>query len=162
MALSPRRLRHVESILARREEFGHFRSDTQRHRAVRGYAREMRRDRVFVNSFAAIGGLAVFGLVWWLLSPLRSTPTAAWITRAAAMMAGLAAFWAFRRGMYRQEAVTYLRQRLSMLNIPVCQKCGYLLEQLPTRAAKCPECGGKIPARMRGIISAIAAARNPK
>lgn len=83
------------------------------------------------------------------------------VTKAVLFVVGTAAFFGLLRWVHRLGAARALRIELLKAGVPVCPKCGYLLEGLPDDADRCPECGREFDDRVLGVLGRVDGTEDP-
>ncbi len=92
---------------------------------------------------------AVASLAKWLLAELGVPPGLAGVLLGLAIVATLM----FSIGALHRRVMGHeLRLKLLDAGVPICVKCGYALQGLPTDSTRCPECGRGLSDRARELI----------
>lgn len=133
----------VNALLASLPELEHFPSPEARERAIRDHVKTSRRGWGLVTGIGTtILVVAVTFAALGLFLPYILPATAP--IREIAIVGTLVAHIACIRALYRWGAATTLRKHLILEGVPVCLRCGYLLNGLSPGTGHCPECGREI------------------
>ncbi len=92
---------------------------------------------------------AVASLAKWLLAKLDVPQGIAGVLLGLAIVVTL---MFSIRALHRRVMAHELRLKLLEVGVPICVKCGYALQGLPTDATRCPECGRVFSDRARELI----------
>ena len=151
----PRRLNQLHELVGHRlmrvtlaglDELDRFPTEEARRQALDRYARRLEgfgNPRWWFGFLLVTGGTLVVVNVTVRALPIL-LPLPRTVVTVVVGTLGIAVFLVLLRWFHRVGAARALRVELLQVGVPVCRRCGYLLEGLPADSRQCPECGREL------------------